>query len=126
VISVITPLFNFYFTRKYINFYNFISPHTFIRLVTDITILVSSKGLTEEEKAILVIAAYSCSFSLGAHVSDIVICSKRPTHLRGGVKKVIKSLVKKGYLQKHPTGGSMTWQLTRVGLDTAVSLEEGH
>jgi hypothetical protein len=76
--------------------------------------------LTAEEIATLVALANVCNFDLSAHPPLEHICRKFPTHLRGDTKKNLDKLRRKGYCQKHPTGGSTTWNITQKGVDAAV------
>lgn len=68
------------------------------------------------EMAVLKALADACNYSLGAHVPLEAISCKFPRHLRGDIKKNLRKLRSKGYCFEHPTGRTVTWQLTFEGL----------
>ncbi len=78
--------------------------------------------LNEVHKAALLTLADACNWSLHAHVPIETVTRKVASHLRGDMKKAIRHLSKKGYCLPHPTGGTITWELTRMGLQTALAL----
>lgn len=78
--------------------------------------------LSEIEKTALIALAHACKWSLNAHVSEERIGGV-PSNLRGAVRKSLKKLHSRGYCRKHPTGGSTTWNLTPMGLETARTLQ---
>jgi hypothetical protein len=83
------------------------------------TILLSEPDdLSPIEITAIVALANACNWSIHAHVPEESIRGI-PSNLRGDVRKALDRLRRKGYCQKHPTGGSMTWQLTLGGLEKA-------
>jgi hypothetical protein len=66
---------------------------------------MSEHELAELELATLVMLAEACNYSPSAHPPEHAITSRFPTHMRGDVKKYLKSLHKKGLALKHPTRG---------------------
>jgi len=81
--------------------------------------------ITVIEEATLRALADACNYSLSAHVPVEAVTARFQTHLRGEAKKALERLRRKDYCYKHPTGRSMTWQLTRKGLDMAKDLKGG-
>jgi len=78
-----------------------------------------SFALTEFQRAVLIALADACQYTLNAHVPVQAVQRGFPTHLRGDAKDVLKKLARKRYCIKHPTRGSMTFQLSQLGLDEA-------
>jgi hypothetical protein len=73
------------------------------------------------EQAVLVALAATCRLSMHSHVPVQAVQSKFPKHIRGDVPKSLERLRRRGLCQKHPTGGGITWELTREGLAVARS-----
>jgi hypothetical protein len=86
---------------------------------------MSGEDLSREEIATLVALAQVCNFDLKAHPPLEHVCRKFPTHLRGDAKKNLDRLRRKGLCQKHPTGGSTTWNITKPGIEIALKQLEG-
>lgn len=76
------------------------------------------KGVSGEvsEYHVLMALADKTNCALGAHVSSHAILCKFSRNDRGDAKSSLKSIVKKGLAQRHPTRGEMTFHLTRLGL----------
>lgn len=72
--------------------------------------------MEEMLKATLVALADACNYSLHAHPPEEAVLHKLPTHLRGDARKALKKLVRLGFAQKHPTKGSMTYNITQRGI----------
>lgn len=70
-------------------------------------------------RATLVALAEACNYSPHAHVPEEAVLHRFPTHLRGDASKALKKLVRTGCAQKHPTRGSMTYNITQEGLREA-------
>ena len=75
--------------------------------------------LSPMEQAVLKALAECCNYSLGAHIPIQYVQKKLLPNLKGEAKKGLKKLRAKGYCQEHPTGGNITWELTRFGLSEA-------
>lgn len=71
--------------------------------------------LKASEKATLLALYRVCDASLDAHPPIEAIESKFKRHERHVPKKAIKALCRLGLANKHPTGGAMTYNLTREG-----------
>ena len=69
------------------------------------------------EKAALIALYEEVGFSIHAHVSVISVQRHFAKDLRGFCGDALRGLVKKGYVIKHPTGGSMTYSLTINGVN---------
>ncbi len=62
------------------------------------------------------IALYKiCNGSLKCHVPREAIQSKFRKDHRKKAKKALKSLVRLGFVNPHPTSGGITYELTKVG-----------
>jgi hypothetical protein len=75
-----------------------------------------NRALSSLEKAALIALYEEVGFSTHAHISIISIQRHFAKELRGFCSDALKGLVKKGYVIKHPTGGSMTYSLTTEGI----------
>jgi hypothetical protein len=71
--------------------------------------------LKSSEKATLLVLYKVCDASLEAHPPIEAITSKFKKHERHVPKKAIKALCRLGLAKPHPTGGGMTYNLTRSG-----------
>jgi hypothetical protein len=61
--------------------------------------------------------------SKAAHVPEPAFAKNFPGKGRM-VKKALKLLIREGYVQKHPTGGEMTYELTDLGWDLCKKMEK--
>ncbi|MFB3888606.1 MAG: hypothetical protein ACE14S_03880 [Candidatus Bathyarchaeia archaeon] len=68
------------------------------------------------EKAVLIALFEEVGLSTHAHVPILSIQRHFPKNIRGFCIDALKALVKKGYIVKHPTSGSMTYSLTAYGV----------
>ena len=84
--------------------------------------LLSMVILSAMEQATLKALADACDYSLHAHVPTEAVTCRMAKHLRGDMKKALKTLSRLGYCIKHPTGGNTTWSLTLDGLTLAKSI----
>ena len=67
-----------------------------------------------------VMALYdACGDSTNSHVPEEAVARRVRKDQRGDIKNALKYLVKDGHAQKHPTGGSMTYNITQKGLEFA-------
>lgn len=78
--------------------------------------------LTPNEEAVLMALADACYYSLGAHVPREFV--RKKCSIKGDVDKLLRKLRAKRYCQVHPTGGTITWQMTFMGLQEAKKLLE--
>jgi hypothetical protein len=76
-----------------------------------------------DEKALLALAK-ATNKSLSAHVSKHVFFLSYASRDRRQAKKALNRIVKSGLAMKHPTGGGMTYQLTRRGLTLVWEFEQ--
>ncbi len=75
------------------------------------------------EIAALEALAEACNYSLSAHQPEgWPILRRTKIHLRGDLKKGLKRIVRRGLCRQQPTGGNMTYSLTRDGLDLAFRI----
>jgi len=81
--------------------------------------------LNEIQKASLIAMHQEIGFSTNAHIPLTSIQRHFPKHLRGFCKGALKELVKLGLVQKHPTGGTITFSLTNRGVDAIREILEG-
>jgi hypothetical protein len=79
------------------------------------------ESLSPLEEATLRALAEKCNYSIHAHVQIETALRGLPSHLKGDAKKALDKLRRKGYCQAHPTGRSTTYQLTELGLVTALA-----
>jgi len=86
-----------------------------------IHIALSMVILSPMEQATLEALAYTCNYSLHAHVPAEAVMSRFRKHLRGEVRKMLKKLRAKGLCFEHPTGRNTTYQLTLMGLNAVKS-----
>jgi hypothetical protein len=70
----------------------------------------------DSETRVLLALADATHFNLGIHVSKHAVFSRFRKDNRGNVEKKLKTLARRGLVVKHPTGGEMTWNLSREGL----------
>jgi len=89
-----------------------------------ICLSVINLALTEMQKATLMAIFQEVGFSLNAHVPLTSIQRHFRKDLRGFCRKALKELVRMGYVTKHPTGGSMTYSLTTLGVSKIKELLE--
>jgi len=75
-------------------------------------------------KAVLLAFFAEVGFSTKAHLPLNSIQRHFRKDLRGFCRKTLKELVKMGFVIKHPTGGSMTYSLTREGVNKIKELLE--
>jgi|GEM_PF-1740080 len=73
-----------------------------------------SMTLRAFDESVLMVVCKVLSESKEAHKPEEAFARRFPG--KGDkVRKSLKVLVHEGYVQKHPTGGSMTYQLTNIG-----------
>ena len=72
------------------------------------------EDLNSSERAVLIICCDVCKSSTNCHVPREAITRrvklKKP-------QRILKTLVSSGFIVKHPTGGKMTYAITRRGID---------
>jgi hypothetical protein len=79
--------------------------------------------LREFDEAVLIVICKVLSESKAAHKPEEAFARRFPG--KGGkVRKSIKLLVHEGYVLRHPTGGSMTYQLTNLGREKCRELRD--
>ncbi len=61
--------------------------------------------------------------SKARHISDHAIVKRFPNAEREA-RKALKKLITQGYVGMHPTGGEMTYQMTKLGWDTCKKLQK--
>lgn len=71
--------------------------------------------LNQQQIATLIAFYGEIGLSTNAHVPITAIQRHFPKYLRGFCRDALKKLVKKGFITKHPTRGSMTYSLTPKG-----------
>jgi len=88
-------------------------------------------NLVEYEKIVLYSIARANNFSLKAHNSEGLIRKFYPKNIQMNSKIVLRKINKayttlktKGLIDKHATGGNMTYKLTKEGPQIAMQLEE--
>ncbi len=80
-------------------------------------------ALREFDEAVLLVICKVLSESKAAHKPQEAFAKRFPG--KGDkVRKSLRLLVHEGYLQKHPTAGSMTYQLTDIGRMKCRELRE--
>lgn len=72
------------------------------------------EDLNSTEIAVLIICCDVCDNSLNCHVSREKITKK--IQLKKPIK-ILKTLISSGFIVKHPTRGSMTYAITKRGID---------
>ncbi len=72
------------------------------------------EDLNSSEIAVLTICCDVCDNSPHCHVSREKITKK--VQLRKPIK-ILKKLISNGFIVKHPTSGSMTYAITKKGID---------
>ena len=77
------------------------------------------EDLTPAEKSILIMAYYTLDRSLSNHQPKQRFLKKIINMNPKVKKKAFNSLVSNGFLRKHPTGRSTTYELTKKGLKAA-------
>jgi len=83
-------------------------------------IVISRDGF---EALVLISICKAVRMSKSAHVPEQSFMRKFPG--KGGiVKKALRVLIREGYVQRHPTGSEMTFELTDSGWDLCRSLRE--
>ena len=94
---------------------------------------ISDQGLSELEKVLLVAIARANNFSIHKHSSKETIRKDYPKELKEGKStRILSRLESRGYkklrskrlIQKHPTKGGATWNITKDGIKRATELEE--
>jgi len=71
----------------------------------------------DQLKTATIVAIYNeVGLSIKAHVPLTSIQRHFKRDTRGFCKDALKELIKIGLVKKHPTGGSMTYSLTREGI----------
>ena len=68
----------------------------------------------------------ACGDSTNNHVPEEAVVRRVRSDMRGDMKDALKVLIKNQYAQRHPTGGTMTYNITQKGLDFARSVFEGN
>lgn len=82
------------------------------------------EDLTEIERAVLLACCNANNFSLGSHVSIERIMRRLDKKIqRKYAKKDFKKLISNGFIVKHPTRGSMTYELSPKGLKAGNKLK---
>jgi len=66
------------------------------------------------EAAVLISICRAVKMSKSAHVPERAFTRKFPNEGRQ-IKKVLRELIREGYVKQHPTRGEMTYDLTNEG-----------
>jgi len=83
---------------------------------------MSKERLSEQEVALLAAIFQETGYSTHKHVPEHAILQHFRRDIRGLMKKPLRRLHSKGYVSKHPTGGEMTYQITRLGIERLKEL----
>jgi hypothetical protein len=79
-------------------------------------------NLTPLEISGLKALADACDYRLGKHVAEGVIRKKFDRNLVRDCSKAIRKLHSKGLAIKHPAGNNTTYELSRRGLELALTM----
>ncbi|MFQ6073307.1 MAG: hypothetical protein ACE5KT_11515 [Methanosarcinales archaeon] len=78
--------------------------------------------LSEIEIAVLMNICLKTNISKSAHIPEQYFMKKFHGNERKFAKKALSNLIRKGYVQKHPTRGEMTYKLTKKGMTTCMKI----
>jgi len=53
----------------------------------------------------------------GRHLGEQDVCRGLPSHVKGGVSKALKKLIKNGLVNHHPTSYGMQYSLNPIRID---------